>query len=35
MTLLFVTIGSFAFAGIGLRFASRFNRKATHNYAVK
>lgn len=35
MTLLFITIGSLAFAGIGLRFAARFSRKASHPYPSK
>ncbi len=35
MTLLFIAIGSFAFAGIGLRFAARFTRKASSPYPIK
>lgn len=35
MTLLFVAIGSLAFAGIGLRFAARFARKTSYPYPIK
>ena len=35
MTLFMVAIGSAAFAGIAVRFASRLSRRATHPFAVK
>jgi hypothetical protein len=35
MTLMLAAIGSAAFAGIAVRFASRLSRKHPHTFAVK
>lgn len=35
MTILFATIGFVSFAGITLRFASRFSRKASYPHPAK
>jgi hypothetical protein len=35
MTLMLIAIGSAAFAGIAVRFASRMNRRAVNPFPVK